>query len=131
MRCEQIRFDRSFSSQKQLDKTRPNGCSPLPGRVGHWLNRHHFHPEHFARSRWDKLKGSVTALFAPRNNPQVEKRLPKLFIEEKGLLPHKAFDRQGCPLIHGINLFVKLAACLLYTSPSPRDLSTSRMPSSA
>ena len=24
-----------------------------------------------------------------------------------------------------------LAACLLYTSPSPRDLSTSRMPSSA
>ena len=25
----------------------------------------------------------------------------------------------------------KLKACLLYTSPSPRDLSTSRMPSSA
>ena len=25
----------------------------------------------------------------------------------------------------------KLNACLLYTSPSPRDLSTSRMPSSA
>ena len=28
----------------------------------------------------------------------------------------------------GINLF---ETCLLYTSPSPRDLSTSRMPSSA
>ena len=27
--------------------------------------------------------------------------------------------------------FVNLGACLLYTSPSPRDLSTSRMPSSA
>ena len=26
---------------------------------------------------------------------------------------------------------VKVTACLLYTSPSPRDLSTSRMPSSA
>ena len=26
---------------------------------------------------------------------------------------------------------VELGACLLYTSPSPRDLSTSRMPSSA
>ena len=25
----------------------------------------------------------------------------------------------------------KLTTCLLYTSPSPRDLSTSRMPSSA
>ena len=27
--------------------------------------------------------------------------------------------------------FSKLNGCLLYTSPSPRDLSTSRMPSSA
>ena len=26
---------------------------------------------------------------------------------------------------------VKVTSCLLYTSPSPRDLSTSRMPSSA
>ena len=26
---------------------------------------------------------------------------------------------------------VRIEACLLYTSPSPRDLSTSRMPSSA
>ena len=30
-----------------------------------------------------------------------------------------------------LNLFVKEGICLLYTSPSPRDLSTSRMPSSA
>ena len=28
-------------------------------------------------------------------------------------------------------LAVQLESCLLYTSPSPRDLSTSRMPSSA
>ena len=27
--------------------------------------------------------------------------------------------------------FIQLEGCLLYTSPSPRDLSTSRMPSSA
>ena len=27
--------------------------------------------------------------------------------------------------------FVSINSCLLYTSPSPRDLSTSRMPSSA
>ena len=27
--------------------------------------------------------------------------------------------------------FTKIVICLLYTSPSPRDLSTSRMPSSA
>ena len=31
----------------------------------------------------------------------------------------------------GNNGFVWLGNCLLYTSPSPRDLSTSRMPSSA
>ena len=30
-----------------------------------------------------------------------------------------------------IALFLRTYACLLYTSPSPRDLSTSRMPSSA
>ena len=30
-----------------------------------------------------------------------------------------------------IKEFVELYTCLLYTSPSPRDLSTSRMPSSA
>ena len=31
----------------------------------------------------------------------------------------------------GLNLWALFSACLLYTSPSPRDLSTSRMPSSA
>ena len=29
------------------------------------------------------------------------------------------------------HLHTRISACLLYTSPSPRDLSTSRMPSSA
>ena len=32
---------------------------------------------------------------------------------------------------NGSNDYVQLCTCLLYTSPSPRDLSTSRMPSSA
>ena len=30
-----------------------------------------------------------------------------------------------------VAIFSKIKSCLLYTSPSPRDLSTSRMPSSA
>ena len=40
-------------------------------------------------------------------------------------------------MMHGMSIgeaaaiFTKLTICLLYTSPSPRDLSTSRMPSSA
>ena len=33
--------------------------------------------------------------------------------------------------VNDVNLMVSFDACLLYTSPSPRDLSTSRMPSSA
>ena len=34
-------------------------------------------------------------------------------------------------VLHRARLHVKVPGCLLYTSPSPRDLSTSRMPSSA
>ena len=34
-------------------------------------------------------------------------------------------------MAEGINNGIVYLACLLYTSPSPRDLSTSRMPSSA
>ena len=34
-------------------------------------------------------------------------------------------------LVHGSHCYYEFNICLLYTSPSPRDLSTSRMPSSA
>ena len=39
----------------------------------------------------------------------------------------------GCSCVGSVvpGLFVLCTVCLLYTSPSPRDLSTSRMPSSA
>ena len=42
-------------------------------------------------------------------------------------------ERFGWPYFREIesNTFKDLIDCLLYTSPSPRDLSTSRMPSSA
>ena len=39
--------------------------------------------------------------------------------------------RSGLALNHGITILNSPGTCLLYTSPSPRDLSTSRMPSSA
>ena len=38
---------------------------------------------------------------------------------------------ERCLITQAANNFVLFKACLLYTSPSPRDLSTSRMPSSA
>ena len=40
-------------------------------------------------------------------------------------------DPLGIGKVTGINKLNAQKACLLYTSPSPRDLSTSRMPSSA
>ena len=56
---------------------------------------------------------------------------------DKKLLLEKAEEaddhrRSGKPTgsLHGIPIALK-DICLLYTSPSPRDLSTSRMPSSA
>ena len=44
-----------------------------------------------------------------------------------------AFERlvEGLGLLEVSLVFDGLLVCLLYTSPSPRDLSTSRMPSSA
>ena len=65
----------------------------------------------------------------------VLKRLRRLFhkaspkIDEviKWGVPH--YEYNG--LVGGMASFKKHATCLLYTSPSPRDLSTSRMPSSA
>ena len=50
------------------------------------------------------------------------------FAKLRGLLSSAP---KALPGSHWLNLAMILIACLLYTSPSPRDLSTSRMPSSA
>ena len=43
----------------------------------------------------------------------------------------RIFQSMGCEVIHLGHDRGADEVCLLYTSPSPRDLSTSRMPSSA
>ena len=43
----------------------------------------------------------------------------------------KLKNRKAAGADEKVNEFIKYRGCLLYTSPSPRDLSTSRMPSSA
>ena len=48
-----------------------------------------------------------------------------LFLLGLNLSPNKLWD------LLKQTTFVTIITCLLYTSPSPRDLSTSRMPSSA
>eukprot|EP00831_Metopus_contortus_P005208 TRINITY_DN11959_c0_g1_i1.p2 TRINITY_DN11959_c0_g1~~TRINITY_DN11959_c0_g1_i1.p2 ORF type:complete len:137 (-),score=26.81 TRINITY_DN11959_c0_g1_i1:150-560(-) len=46
-------------------------------------------------------------------------------------LKRKIIAQKYAKEIEAMYSFTKLQSCLLYTSPSPRDLSTSRMPSSA
>ena len=55
----------------------------------------------------------------------------KMLQNSNGNVDAKIFQDAGC--IVGVNnaSFEVSKGCLLYTSPSPRDLSTSRMPSSA
>ena len=49
----------------------------------------------------------------------------EILIAELSLLEFELFEEKP----QGLIAYIK--SCLLYTSPSPRDLSTSRMPSSA
>ena len=42
-----------------------------------------------------------------------------------------SFDDWSAPPVYALDEHASNKPCLLYTSPSPRDLSTSRMPSSA
>ena len=54
------------------------------------------------------------------------------FVFEKNLNQPLSFkSRKTEAVLLTLALNRKAGACLLYTSPSPRDLSTSRMPSSA
>ena len=52
--------------------------------------------------------------------------------EQIGIKPQKAKNMLLAPCLVDPHSFLESPfSCLLYTSPSPRDLSTSRMPSSA
>ena len=65
-----------------------------------------------------ELRGEVTAQMPPA--PLIEGAEEEPEVISLGAARRR---RRGKPLMYGL--------CLLYTSPSPRDLSTSRMPSSA
>ena len=50
-------------------------------------------------------------------------------IREDGFVPRRAADEADVAQVEGAD--IKIDDCLLYTSPSPRDATLSRMPSSA
>ena len=79
------------------------------------------------------------AKLIPANMSGIKSLLSKFnqkedFVIAPDLVPHtnketySLFFNQECLTV---DIIEKLSYCLLYTSPSPRDLSTSRMPSSA
>ena len=63
--------------------------------------------------------------------PNLDEILKKLQDTINKFLPGKSGGAK--PIVVGLIILALLwvGSCLLYTSPSPRDLSTSRMPSSA
>ena len=56
---------------------------------------------------------------------------PSLIGKTTHEIPNFSFTNQFGDKVSNEDVQDKLYVCLLYTSPSPRDLSTSRMPSSA
>ena len=60
----------------------------------------------------------------------IEQYLDELIKREGGYVNNPA-DRGGATKYGITEAVARANGCLLYTSPSPRDLSTSRMPSSA
>ena len=43
----------------------------------------------------------------------------------------RSAEDKNCSFVHPYGMFYEEITCLLYTSPSPRDVEESRMPSSA
>ena len=82
-----------------------------------------------------KPRGIFGNNFNALENPEMYKAISPIYnipnLDERKLPPQfitSASEDRVTP-VHAIEEYVK--ACLLYTSPSPRDESTSRMPSSA
>ena len=73
----------------------------------------------FEAPKIDQQERMVEAILFASSDPVTVKEII-------GRLPHGCEPEQALK-----NLKEKYKSCLLYTSPSPRDLSTSRMPSSA
>ena len=97
------------------------------------------------------IKNKITAVLGPTNTGKTFLAIDTMLSFDSGmigfplrLLAREVYDKiinkvnpSTVALITGeekiipINAKYFLCTCLLYTSPSPRDLSTSRMPSSA
>ena len=80
----------------------------------------------------DSSRGDM--IVKPGNVPKLDERFDAMVVwmAEKPLLPGNQYIfKHTTKMVPGTVSTLRYQVCLLYTSPSPRDLSTSRMPSSA
>ena len=84
-----------------------------------------------------KVKGSIAILGSGETSPNLvsvhRKLLNRLSEDVSASLIDTPFGFQenADQLVEKLIEFYEVSFCLLYTSPSPRDVSSSRMPSSA
>ena len=90
----------------------------------------------YSASKRIRLRPDIVEYGVEESKPMFDLILGKATLHELGVvLDFKEktiqIDEILLPMRNIANLQLKPCICLLYTSPSPRDLSTSRMPSSA
>ena len=74
----------------------------------------------------------IAYLFQETNYESFHKNASRIYRPTYSFTAQNGFNNHFARVpVHYINELPKHIPCLLYTSPSPRDLSTSRMPSSA
>ena len=97
-----------------------------------------------SKNEWGQLRKVIVGHAEGARVPEMDRSLRLINYADRddvsdvpcGLYPQQVIDEANQDLELLVDLFVQLGIavgrpCLLYTSPSPRDLSTSRMPSSA
>ena len=110
---------------KEIRNLRGSGFYPIP-EVQNWLkniNRVDI-PDETVKLRGVMVAGYLNVF---TTNIQNETKLLKRIAVDKAAHTFPSPDQ----LAERMRPEIKVISCLLYTSPSPRDLSTSRMPSSA
>ena len=90
----------------------------MPYRLGYACINATLRKNHKIRANRRAIKATYESKGLPHIGSLIEQNLNDLYTILQWNVEHK------------IRVF-RLSSCLLYTSPSPRDLSTSRMPSSA
>ena len=131
--CKRVRLKSVFFSRMQLTlhetHPTPHGASRLVQAMSAWSvktrrapSRHCRDARVYGHTTTACINMSTTPSASTRRSAQNSKR-PRP--------PHRATRKMTAHPPLSLNELPSRFCCLLYTSPSPRDLSTSRMPSSA